>query len=51
MIILKQEGSDYKPDLCTDTILKQLNYEFYPTTDNRKFRPKIIKFNKTPIYA
>ena len=45
MIILKQEGSEYKPDLCIDTIPKQLNYEFDPNTDNMKFRPKILIFH------
>ena len=42
IIILKQDGSDYKPDFCKDTIPKQLNYEFDPKTDNKKLRPKIL---------
>ena len=33
------------PILCIDTIPKQLNYEFDPNTDNKKFRPKILKFH------
>ena len=45
MMILKQECLDYKPDLCIDIIPKQLNYEFDPNTDNKKFRPKILKFH------
>ena len=52
IIILGQEGADQEPDLCTDIIPKQLNYEFDPNTDNMKFRPKILKIEiKTPIYA
>ena len=44
-IILEQEGSDKKPDLWIDTIPKHLNYEFDPNTDNKQFRPKILKFH------
>ena len=34
-----------KPDLCIDTIPKQLNYQFDPNTDDKKFRPKVLKFH------
>ena len=41
----KSERLNLKHDLCIDSIPKQLNYEFDPNTDNKKFRPKILKFD------
>ena len=34
-----------KPDLYIDTIPKQLNHEFDPNSDDKKSRPKILKFH------